>query len=546
MAGLADVAVPKRIALTAEERRGAARIEELAQSKEQLKSYAAFEDLKSILDDAPELLDKDPDSAVRAAVIMLVSSDSRSLVLLEKIVQSPLDFSRASLSDSEIATIADVLLEYRETGTNLGFLGMNFQQPWIYPTRLPELERQRAALVFRTMSGLEPHARGPERAKFRRFLDFARVEQPTRWVISTPMQPLRWAMKKSAPYGEEEAAVWARSFQRLFGSKDPPLGVAHRTAEGRIRIVASDPFEGARTVTAGYEREFTAGEFNKLAARAGSDGLTLGASSGKGGFRLSKRLVESLAGGSSMGNSPTYEKWARDGKIRGVVWADFGFDAADAKETLNQYLSFYRGQGFKFRKETVSDFPAWLKKKVASGEVDYLVREAHIQNEMAVVEKGTMMVGTSPDGVHEVLVLLSEKMGPNEGSRIKWDEWDVALKARANADPGNDLLYFDTKCSAFSNACALNTRLQSRNMKTIAADSVAMTMVDDSTSPMRAMLEGLLNQEDFSAIDQRLQKARKRSGEPWSDNYILPGSARYKQAIESGSSLPGGAVEWVD
>jgi hypothetical protein len=477
---------------------------------------------------------------------MLVGADSRSLVLLEKIVQSPLDFSRASLSDSEIAAIADALLEYRPTSTNLGLLGMGLQFPGIHSSRLPELERQRAALVFRTMSGLATRARGPERAKFRRFLDFSRVEQPSRWTIVAPMEPLRLAMNKSALYGEEEALVWTRSFHRLFGSKDPPLGVAHRTAEGRIRIVASDPFEGAKTVTAGYEREFTAAEFKKLAARADSDGLTLGASSGKGGFRLSKKLVESLAGGRSVGNAPTYEKWASDGKIRGVIWADSGFDAADAKETMDQYLSFYRGQGFKFRKETISDFPAWLKSKVASGEADYLVREGHVLDPLSFVNRGTLMVGTSPDGGHEVMVLLTDPVRPGKAATILVQAWDAALRARATADPGNELLYFDTKCSSFSNACALKRRLTSTNMKTIGADSVAMTMVDDSTSPIRAMLEGILNQEDFAAMDQRLQKARKRSGEPWNDNYILPGSARYKQAIEGGSTLPGGAVEWVE
>ena len=83
-------------------------------------------------------------------------------------------------------------------------------------------------------------------------------------------------------------------------------------------------------------------------------------------------------------------------------------------------------------------------------------------------------------------------------------------------------------------------------MTTIAADTMASTMVDDSNSPIRAMLEGILNQEDFAAMDRRLQKARKRSGEPRDDNYILPGSAKYKQAMEGGPTLPGGAVEWVD
>lgn len=90
---------------------------------------------------------------------------------------------------------------------------------------------------------------------------------------------------------------------------------------------------------------------------------------------------------------------------------------------------------------------------------------------------------------------------------MSWSELDTALKARAQADSGNELLYFDTKCSAFYEACELPKKLSSTNIRVIASDQPSTTMVDRSDSPMRAMLEGILEQEDYEAIGQRLKKA---------------------------------------
>jgi hypothetical protein len=543
MAGFADVAVPRKVALSAEERRSAKKIEQLFEN-DLFTRYLALDDLKSALEDAPELFSKDPNSAVRASVILLLNGDSRSLKFLEQAAESTLDFSRATLSESEISSIANALLEY--TIRNVGFLGLELRLPWLSAEKVLEHERQRAALAFRTVAALAGSARGPERAKLREFVDFDRIESAGRWSVGVPMRPLLEGMTKIAPYGPEEVQVWRRSFRRVAGSKEPPLAIAHRTLEGKIRITSSDPFEGSKIGTVGYERIFTSAEFQKLARGAGQEGLVFQTADGKSGLKLSKKLLDRLAGTKvAEATAPAYESWAKDGKIRGIIWPDYGFEPADAKETMNEYLSFYRGQGFRFRKETVSNFPKWLKQKISSGEADYLVREAHIPLSMALVEKGTLMVGTSADGAHEVMLLFPDKMNGNEGAVMSLLDLDAALKSRAKKDSGNELLYFDTKCNAFSTACTLPQKIESANLRVIAADGVATTMVDRPSSPIRAMLEGLLNQEDYAAIGKRLQKARKRT-EGNEDNYLLPGTPKYEQWFSRETELVGGSAEWVD
>ena len=545
MAGFVDIAVPTKVVLSAEERRSAKKIEKLFKDDD-FTSSASFADLKEALDEAPELLSKDPNSAVRASVMGLLNGDWQSLRLLEKAAKSPLDFSRATLSDSELGQITDALLAYTTTRNNRGFIGLDFRRPWVASApEIAVLERQRVTLTFRTVAALAASARGPERAKLRQFVDFGRIVRPhpSSWIISEPMKPMLEAMNRIAPYGVEESQLWVRSFRRLAGSKEPPLAIAHRTPEGKIRITSSDPFEGSKMGTAGYERIFTSAEFRKLSTGAGQDGLTLQAADGKSGLRLSRTLLDRLAGADpAKATAPAYESWAKDGKIRGVICPDHGFEAADAKETMNEYLSFYRGQGFRFRRETVSDFPAWLRKKISSGEADYLVREAHIPSQLALVEKGTLMVGTSTDGTHEVMLLLPENF---EKASMDWSELDAALKTRAKGDTGNELLYFDTKCSAFSNACSLPKQMASTNLRVIAADGMATTMVDRPDSPIRAMLEGLLKEEDYEAIGKRLEKSRRRAG-PYEDNYVLPGTPKYDQAMLRRSGLVGGPAEWVE
>lgn len=126
MAGFAGAGSVTRETLTAEERVGAQRIEQIFTSRQALAGVDELGELKSALKSAPALLEKDPESAVRAGVLLLFNGTHRDLALARRLMKSPLDFKQASLSESELAIIAERLRAYAPGRKNRGLLGMDF------------------------------------------------------------------------------------------------------------------------------------------------------------------------------------------------------------------------------------------------------------------------------------------------------------------------------------------------------------------------------------------------------------------------------------
>jgi len=295
----------------------------------------------------------------------------------------------------------------------------------------------------------------------------------------------------------------------------------------------------------GFERVFSAAEmqsFNEILER---DGWVLSVDGTAGGFKVSRSLLEYLRKArESAVKAPPYEAWARDGKIQGVVWADTGFRSAEAKETLNEYLAYYRSQGFRFTKQPVTDFPAWIESHVKSGELDYMIREGHEQKILRMARSGELMVGRrSGDPAQEVVVFFPGSDGTR--AELSWKSMSQALDSRSASDSENPLLYFDTKCFSFEGTvCELPNLVRPDQLQVVGSRKAATTFLNQETSPLRALMEGLLQKDTYARMNSRLQSARRRAGSGNEDDYVFPDSAAYQRAVIPANSRSG-QLEWV-
>ena len=96
-------------------------------------------------------------------------------------------------------------------------------------------------------------------------------------------------------------------------------------------------------------------------------------------------------------------------------------------------------------------------------------------------------------------------------------------------------------------ACQLPNLAKPSQIQVVSSKSTATTFVNDETSPLRALMEGILEQDSYSKMNKRLQAARKKAGPAavGEDDYILPNSDKYRKAVTE-KEIPGRVLEWVE
>jgi hypothetical protein len=545
----------KKIELTAKERANAAVIRRLCDPGDAnwSRDYYYYRDhvvpeLRKVMKETPELLRRDPDTALRFAVAVLLKGTWQERALEDWLVESGLRFEGATLSKAEVQEIVGALKSYQPM-TTYGFLGrwltpieeMAATGPAAQERLRVAFERKRARAAYSFFQALSSQS---DAATKKELLSYLRLHARDRHAA---LYGLDRAFETAAPFRTRESGVWKRALERALGATDEPLAVAHVLEDGRIRVSASDPFDGAKPGDLGFERIFKPSDLRSL---ADSEGVLLREETFGGGFRISRSVLDELQQARKIGNSvegsPPYSAWARDGKIQGLVFTDTGFEAKDARETLDEYLAFYRGEGFQFKKQSVSDFPEWIESRVRSGELDYLVREGHEVKNLKMARSGDLMIGRKAGKPPQEVVLFIPNTGSAK-SELSWATLNQALVERSASAPENSLLYFDTKCHSFKGtACELPNLAKTSQIQVVSSSGVASTFVNDDASPLRALMQGILEQDNYAQMESRLKAARKRAGASGQeDQYVLPNSYAYRTEVLEKDS-PGGPLEWVE
>ena len=154
------------------------------------------------------------------------------------------------------------------------------------------------------------------------------------------------------------------------------------------------------------------------------------------------------------GASPDYNSIWKDGNFAGVVVTGSNLkDHNKPGELMDEYLAFYQGKGFEFKKE---DFPiknlkGYLGDLIQNGKVDYLIKEAHSdgdeKNLFRMDQTANVSVGTKllPSGKKMTVYLVYPDKGNPKTELLSNQEFGNWIHNR-DAKKNGQLVYFNTSC----------------------------------------------------------------------------------------------------
>lgn len=236
-------------------------------------------------------------------------------------------------------------------------------------------------------------------------------------------------------------------------------------------------------------------------------------------------------------NEPSvrYAELESDGVFRGLIVA--GTNLATAKETLNEYRSYFEGEGFVFGSPVVNDnFNEYLKSKVAGREpMDYMIKEAHSdgddRNLFRMSKQTTIIIGTkrSKNRVEVIeLVYPSFEKGSDLISNVSFGEW---VREREAAKIGQ-LVYVNSSCWSHNKAAAEIAAAHSPVLLEIATTTTAYTFSDSRQSALRILVEALHEGKSNAEIRADL-KQNPNNAKNLADIYIFPDEPEYTNKIFS-------------
>ncbi|MBS1982816.1 MAG: hypothetical protein JST16_01480 [Bdellovibrionales bacterium] len=261
------------------------------------------------------------------------------------------------------------------------------------------------------------------------------------------------------------------------------------------------------------------------------------------------------------------ELWA-DGKLTGLMVPGSNMGQNEQLDRVNQYMTYYQGQGFEFSTQTESiDTHQFVTGMLASGEADYLIKESHSGGndadvmEMSVKSDVKMGVKKMPDGKQQVVYLLSPSASNDARSyrapthHLTRSAFTQNLKAREKANKG-ELIYFNTSCHGAALACRELGEARSPLLTDIASDASATVFYNEPRSNVLYHLvdslvttppDGTLLWKDVRARIDEVKKYRDEIGSRFRgyDNYYFPDQPEYtrKWMVDRASSVALSAKE---
>lgn len=236
----------------------------------------------------------------------------------------------------------------------------------------------------------------------------------------------------------------------------------------------------------------------------------------------------------------------RDGRLVGMMVVGTNMGKNHSLMTMGQYEFWYRQKGYTF--EPVSQVPnslEFMRRLISSGELDYLVKEAHSdgdeRNLFRAARVGELRTGhrKSADGSREeTIYLLSPKYGQGnemvtspDGSddlipNQLFGEW---VRAREAAGQG-PLVYLNASCT--STTKVVNEITATRSNLLIAIPSVtAISMFrSSSTNSTAVFIDGLHEGLSWKEIRQRMENDPEVKAER-NNLFALPNEERFDRVI---------------
>ncbi|MGE0764366.1 MAG: hypothetical protein AB7N80_13880 [Bdellovibrionales bacterium] len=238
----------------------------------------------------------------------------------------------------------------------------------------------------------------------------------------------------------------------------------------------------------------------------------------------------------SKSKSPNYSQLKKNGTKTGMMV--IGTNLAGHAGLVDRYLTYYQNEGFVFDTVTDINIPSFFKEVIQSGEVNYLIKEAHSdgdeRNLFRSAKEGRLHRGVlnKPNGEKEVIYLATPK-DHNSGSKlISNQEFGSWVRSRGKNQP---LIYFNTSCSSTRKVISEIAAARSPNFIPIPGKGSVNTFREVESNGTRQVLHAFRNGKDYDQIRAALHASENyKKGK---DQYIFPDEKDYDLYIRENLNL---------
>ncbi len=156
------------------------------------------------------------------------------------------------------------------------------------------------------------------------------------------------------------------------------------------------------------------------------------------------------------GDSPKYSELRRGEDLVGLVMTGTSLGGSQTASTMNEYLSYYEKEGFEFSndKKEISNITEFLKTQVESGELKYMIKEAHSdgddKNLFRMSTKANLLIGINKK-TNEKIYLAFPSPTDNTSTLLSNQEFGQWIREREKKG-GGQIVYFNTSCGSKAKA----------------------------------------------------------------------------------------------
>ncbi len=233
----------------------------------------------------------------------------------------------------------------------------------------------------------------------------------------------------------------------------------------------------------------------------------------------------------STDKSPDYKKLKPNGKLTGMMVIGSNLSSGHAT-IVDEYLTYYQNQGFEFKESKTVDAIDFFKKSIQSGEVGYLIKEAHSdgdeRNLFRANKSGKLYEGSlkNKNGTSETIYLLAPDAAKHDSKLISNQEFGSWIRDRK---PDQPLVYFNASCSSTRKVISEITASHSSNFIPIPSASSVRVFTDTPRSGERAMIQSFREGKSWEEIRNGISKTENfQKGE---DHFIFPDEKDYDDKI---------------
>ena len=241
---------------------------------------------------------------------------------------------------------------------------------------------------------------------------------------------------------------------------------------------------------------------------------------------------------------PDYESVWQDKKMTGLMIIGSSLRSF-SKILFENYLSYFKEQGFQFSNIPVPDFQPFLKDKIENCELDYFLKESHSDGDernvfrfdrVNYVLKGVRQM---EEGQKEVVYLAFPKpfhFGKRETVLFSNLELADLIQQREQKGCG-EITYFNTSCWSHVKARYEIETVHSPLLLNIPSKSTSDTFLNQEGDAIRQLIQAYRKGLNFDEFRKSLEKNEGyKSGKV--NQYLFPDERRYYNSIFQPISIP--------